>query len=118
APPISRASSITYRLAAHQSLIDVQTARICEPARTGARLRYGIWLGVPRISPTRSPFRALSRMQPGALRALEFDRIVEAVASLALTPMGDERLGQLEPSTNPSAVVQLLAGTAETRRYF
>ena len=31
-------------------------------------------------------------MQPGALRALEFDRIVEAVRGLALTPMGSERL--------------------------
>ena len=31
-------------------------------------------------------------MQPGVLRALEFDRIVETVRSFALTPMGDERL--------------------------
>ena len=31
-------------------------------------------------------------MQPGALRALEFDRIVEAVTSFALTPMGGDRL--------------------------
>ena len=31
-------------------------------------------------------------MLPGVLRALEFDRIVEAVRSFALTPMGDERL--------------------------
>ena len=31
-------------------------------------------------------------MQPSALRALEFDRIVEAVSGFALTPMGAERL--------------------------
>ena len=34
-------------------------------------------------------------MQPGVLRALEFDRIVEAVRGFALTPMGDERLARL-----------------------
>ena len=33
-------------------------------------------------------------MQIAALRALEFDRIVEAVRGYALTPMGDERLGR------------------------
>ena len=39
-------------------------------------------------------------MQPGALRALEFDRIVEAVRDFALTPMGAERLAGLQPSTD------------------
>ena len=34
-------------------------------------------------------------MQPGALRALEFDRIVEAVTGFALTPMGAQRLSRL-----------------------
>src|SRR5437588_4063928 len=56
-------------------------------------------------------------MQSGALRALEFDRIVEAVRSLALTPMGNERLGRLAPSTDPSKVAQLLAATSETARF-
>ena len=56
-------------------------------------------------------------MQPGALRALEFDRIVEAVRGFALTPMGDERLAQLAPSTDPQQVAQLLAATTETARY-
>jgi DNA mismatch repair protein MutS2 len=56
-------------------------------------------------------------MHPGALRALEFDRIVEAVRSFALTPMGAERLGRLEPSTDPAHVSKLLAGTSETARY-
>src|SRR4051794_31063439 len=56
-------------------------------------------------------------MQHGVLRALEFDRIVEAVGGFALTPMGSERLAQLAPSTDPATVVHLLEGTSETRRY-
>jgi DNA mismatch repair protein MutS2 len=56
-------------------------------------------------------------MQPGALRALEFDRIVEAVRGFALTPMGAERLRRLEPSIDPAQVSKLLATTSETRRY-
>jgi len=56
-------------------------------------------------------------MQPSALRALEFDRIVEAVAAFALTPMGAERLSRLQPSTDPRTVAQLLAATSETTRY-
>ena len=56
-------------------------------------------------------------MQLGALRALEFDRIVEAVRACALTPMGDERLARLAPSTDPATVAQLLAATTETVRY-
>ncbi len=57
-------------------------------------------------------------MQLGALRALEFDRIVESVRSFAVTPMGDERLARLAPSTDPQTVAQLLAATTETVRYF
>ena len=56
-------------------------------------------------------------MQLGALRALEFDRIVEAVAGFALTPMGDERLARLAPSTDPPRDAQMLAGTSETVRF-
>ena len=56
-------------------------------------------------------------MQPAALRALEFDRIIEAVLSFALTPMGAERLGRMQPSTDPHRVAHLLAGTTETTRY-
>jgi DNA mismatch repair protein MutS2 len=52
-------------------------------------------------------------MQPGALRALEFDRIVEAVKTLAVTPMGTERLGRLQPSLDPRTVANLLAHTSE-----
>src|SRR4029077_10947342 len=56
-------------------------------------------------------------MHPGALRALEFDRIVEAVKGFALTPMGAERLAGLQPSTDPRQVAQLLAATTETARF-
>ena len=56
-------------------------------------------------------------MQPSALRALEFDRIVEAVRDYALTPMGAERLAGLQPSTDASIVAGLLAATSETTRY-
>jgi DNA mismatch repair protein MutS2 len=56
-------------------------------------------------------------MHPGALRALEFDRVVEAVESFALTPMGRARLGRLAPSTDPQRVGELLAATTETVRY-
>jgi len=56
-------------------------------------------------------------MPPGALRALEFDRIVEAVTGFALTPMGAERLARLTPSTDPHKVAQLLAATTETARF-
>jgi DNA mismatch repair protein MutS2 len=56
-------------------------------------------------------------MQPGVLRALEFDRIVEALQSFALTPMGEERLGRLAPSSEPAKVAELLTSTSQTRRY-
>jgi DNA mismatch repair protein MutS2 len=56
-------------------------------------------------------------MHAGALRALEFDRIVEAVQRFALTPMGSERLAALAPSTEPGRVQHLLAGTSETVRF-
>ncbi len=56
-------------------------------------------------------------MQPSALRALEFDRIVEAVADLALTPMGAERLSRLTPSTDPQQVARWQAATTETVRF-
>jgi DNA mismatch repair protein MutS2 len=56
-------------------------------------------------------------MQPAVLRTLEFDRIVEAVRSFALTPMGDVRLARLEPSTDRARVAQWLAATTETATY-
>jgi DNA mismatch repair protein MutS2 len=56
-------------------------------------------------------------MQSGALRALEFDRIVDAVRDFALTPMGDERLARLAPSSDPQKVAHLLALTSETVQF-
>jgi DNA mismatch repair protein MutS2 len=56
-------------------------------------------------------------MQPGALRALEFDRIAEAVQSFALTPMGAERLSHLHPSIDRQVVADLLAHTSEAARF-
>jgi DNA mismatch repair protein MutS2 len=56
-------------------------------------------------------------MQPAALKALEFDRIVEMVRGFALTPMGDERLAKIVPSSDPQKVAQLLAATTETTKF-
>jgi DNA mismatch repair protein MutS2 len=56
-------------------------------------------------------------MHAGALRALEFDRIVEAVRRFALTPPGNAQLAALEPQTEPRAVTAALAATAETVRF-
>ena len=56
-------------------------------------------------------------MNPGALRALEFDRIVEAVGRFALTPGGAAGLAELQPQTDPAAVRGALQATAETVRF-
>lgn len=56
-------------------------------------------------------------MNAGALRALEFDRIIEAVGRFALTPGGTARLARLEPQADPSTVRGSLAATSETVRF-
>jgi DNA mismatch repair protein MutS2 len=56
-------------------------------------------------------------MYHGALRALEFDRIVEAVCRFAQTPPGRAALARLEPQTDPAAVSAALSATAETARF-
>ena len=56
-------------------------------------------------------------MQSGAFKALEFDRIVEAVRRRAQTPPGSDRLARLHPLTEAGAVVSALATTAETARF-
>ena len=56
-------------------------------------------------------------MNEGTLRSLEFDRIVEAVRSLALTPLGATDLSQLRPLTEPRSVRAALAATSEGVRY-
>jgi DNA mismatch repair protein MutS2 len=47
-------------------------------------------------------------------RTLEFDRIVDAVTSLALTPLGSAALSALAPSTDPRVVVAAQDATSET----
>ena len=56
-------------------------------------------------------------MHAGALKALEFDRVVEAVRSFALTPLGDARLAALRPQTDFRAVQTALAATTEAVQY-
>ena len=56
-------------------------------------------------------------MTPALLRALEFDRIVEALASFSLTPVGKARMLAEEPQTDRAVVAQALAATTETVRY-
>ena len=56
-------------------------------------------------------------MTPAVLRALEFDRVVETVRGFAMTPMGNERLSRLSPSTDPQKVAQLLSATTETAKF-
>jgi len=56
-------------------------------------------------------------MHAGALRALEFDRIVEAVCRLAQTPPGQARLARLHPQTDVRIVSAALAATSETVRF-
>ena len=56
-------------------------------------------------------------MQPGALRALEWDQIVDVVRGYALTPIGAARLAELAPQSDPHRAGQLLAATAEGVTY-
>jgi DNA mismatch repair protein MutS2 len=56
-------------------------------------------------------------MNPSTLRALEFDRIVAAVADLAVTPTGRERLGELKPLTDAARVVATQKATTEGTRF-
>ena len=56
-------------------------------------------------------------MHPGALRALEYDRIVDAVRRFALTPSGAARLERVQPTTDLHAVAAALTATSETVRF-
>jgi len=56
-------------------------------------------------------------MQPGTLRALEFDRVVSVVRSLAVTPTGDERLAELHPSIDAAEISALQRATTEGTRF-
>ncbi len=53
-----------------------------------------------------------------ALRTLEFDRIVEVVTGLALTPLGERELAELQPEIDPTAVANALNATTETTTFF
>ena len=56
-------------------------------------------------------------MYPGALKALEFDRIVDAVCRFAQTPSGAAKLARLRPLVDERAVAAALDATAETVRF-
>ena len=56
-------------------------------------------------------------MNDGTLQALEFDRIVTAVRSLALTPLGATALERLAPATDAGGVAAALAATSEGLAY-
>ncbi len=56
-------------------------------------------------------------MQLGTLKALEFDRIVDAVCRFAQTPTGSARLARLHPLVDAQAVADALAATAEAARF-
>jgi DNA mismatch repair protein MutS2 len=56
-------------------------------------------------------------MHGSALRALEFDRIVDVVQHFALTPVGAARLARLTPATDAQTVRNALAATSETVRF-
>ncbi len=49
--------------------------------------------------------------------SLEFDRIIEALASFALTPVGKARMLAEQPQTDRAVVAQALAATTETAGY-
>jgi DNA mismatch repair protein MutS2 len=56
-------------------------------------------------------------MHLGALRALEFDRIVAVVAGLAVTPTGNAKLEQLRPQTEAGRVIAAQRATTEGVRF-
>ncbi|MBA3296372.1 MAG: hypothetical protein H0U19_05505, partial [Acidobacteria bacterium] len=62
-------------------------------------------------------FTPSSSMHAGTLRALEFDRIVDAVCGYAQTPAGAARLAAMRPLADRTAVARSLAATAETARF-
>src|SRR5688572_70010 len=56
-------------------------------------------------------------MHMGTLHTLEFDRIVAAVAELAVTPMGRAEVDTLTPLTNAQRVAAALNATTEGVRF-
>ncbi len=56
-------------------------------------------------------------MHAGALRALEFDRIVAVVSGFAVTPTGQARLAELQPVVDAQRVIGLQRATTEGTRF-
>ena len=56
-------------------------------------------------------------MNPGALRALEFDRIVSVLAGLAVTPTGRETIETLHPSVDAAEIAAAQRATSEAVRF-
>src|SRR5687768_14769981 len=56
-------------------------------------------------------------MHAGALRALEFDRIVSVVTGLAVTSTGRDRLADLHPMTDAAQVTEAQQATTEGTRF-
>jgi DNA mismatch repair protein MutS2 len=56
-------------------------------------------------------------MHPGALRALEFDRIRIVVSGLAVTTLGQDRLEAVEPDTHAPSVIAAQRSTTEGVRF-
>src|SRR5688572_29944225 len=56
-------------------------------------------------------------MHPGALKALEFDRIVSVVTGLAVRTTGRNRLAELHPSTAAAEVIAAQRATTEGTRF-
>jgi DNA mismatch repair protein MutS2 len=55
-------------------------------------------------------------MHASALRALEFDRIVSVVTGLSITPLGRDRLAELQPMTDAARVTAAQRATSEGTR--
>jgi DNA mismatch repair protein MutS2 len=58
-----------------------------------------------------------STISDSALRALEFDRIVDAVAAMAVTPTGRERLADMHPSVEVDEIRRAQQATTEGTRF-
>ena len=56
-------------------------------------------------------------MNTGTLKTLEFERIVEAVMALAVTPTGRERLAGLTPLIDAARVTAAQKATTEGVRF-
>lgn len=61
--------------------------------------------------------RRSSGVPLGALKALEFDRIVAVVAGLAVTPTGRDRMEELSPLTDAAAVAAAQKATTDGTRF-